>query len=365
MRIIVVGSSHHNTLSVLRCLGEVYGQLEVILVGCKSSFIAKSKFARTITYVDNVIELYHLIRHYEVGVRTVFISCSDSVSQMFDSHFCELSNRFDFFNAGVEGRLTFMMDKQRQVDLARESGFLTPYSSCYTNGGEICSFNRFPCIVKPLQSYVGGKSIMICNSISELRSVVSELPVGVEFQVQELISKKHEIVLPGLITSNNFIIPGYIKKHRDFLGATTYSSVKQHDNLTLQLVLYAERMLRDIGYIGLFGIEAIFDGSNYLFIELNLRNDATCYSISVAGVNLPSLYIESLKKDNVSVPAHINEITSIVENKDFSHVLDGKLSIIQWIKELRNAECKFLYHRKDLKPLFACIIEQVSSKLHL
>lgn len=113
-------------------------------------------------------------------------------------------------------------------------------------------------------------------------------------QVQELRKNEHEIVLPGLITKDEIFVPGYILKHREFLGGTTYSSVKKHNTTTEQLAAYSATMLRKIGYVGLFGVEAMFNGKDYVFIELNLRNDATCYSMAVAGVNLPAMYVDSV-----------------------------------------------------------------------
>lgn len=362
-KIIIIGASHHNTLSLVRCIGERYGQIFLVLIGCEKSFVAKSKYVKTAVFLKNSDALYHWTLEHKEKERPIVISCADIVSQLFDTHFEELHPYYDFFNAGTNGRITFYMDKQKQVELANTVGFLTPISSCYTNADRV-DFALYPCIVKPLKSYLGGKHIWFCNNKQELQSVVKSVPDDVILQVQELISRKEEIVLPGLIMKNQIIVPGYILKHRDFWGGTTYSSVKKHNVNTRLLVSYAEAMLREIRYEGLFGLEIMFDGKDYYFIELNLRNDATCYSIAVAGVNLPVLYIESLSDNYQDWDVNsITEINSIVENKDFSYVLKRKIGFFQWINELKKAKCKFIYNKKDKKPFFACFFEQLTNKI--
>lgn len=366
-KIIIIGASHHNTLSVVRCIGEQYGQIDLVLIGCSKSFVAKSKYVKTATFLKDSEDLYQwaLLNKESAQGKPVIISCADGVSQLFDTHYEELCQYLEFFNAGKNGRITVFMDKQKQVKLAKKVGFLTPISSCFTSSDSHIDFPRYPCLVKPLQSYAGGKYIWHCHNAHELGNVIKAAPNGIKLQVQELINNKFEIVLPGLITQAGINVPGYILKHRDFLGGTTYSSVKKHNSETQKMVSFAEKMLREIGYDGLFGVEAIFDGENFYFIELNLRNDATCYSMAVAGVNLPALYIESvLGNQHKSDIDGICEIESMVENKDFSHVMRRKIGLCQWIKELKGAQCKFLYNKNDKRPFYACLCEQMTNKIH-
>ena len=50
-RIIIIGASHHNTLSVVRCIGEAFGQIELVIVGCVKSFVSKSKYVKNATFL--------------------------------------------------------------------------------------------------------------------------------------------------------------------------------------------------------------------------------------------------------------------------------------------------------------------------
>lgn len=361
-RIIIIGASHHNTLSVVRCIGEVFGQVELVVVGCARSYISKSKYVYKATFLHKAEALYTWVKGCQCGERGIIISCADSVTQVLDAHYTELHQYFDFFNAGADGVLSTFMNKQIQVELAKTVGFATPYSVCYSSKNFASASHVFPCIVKPLQSYVGGKHIWICNNSEELKSVFDKMSDGIMYQEQELITNEHEIVLPGLITKERIIIPGYIVKHREILGGTTYSTVKRHNLQTNKLITYSEKLLRKIGYVGLFGIEAIYNGKEYVFIELNLRNDATCYSLAVAGVNLPAMYVYWVLGKEIKI-TQISEIKSIVENKDFSHVIRKNIGFIQWLKDLRNAQCKYLYNKHDMKPMFACLFDQIINKI--
>lgn len=361
-RIVIIGASHHNTLSVVRCVGEVFGLVDLVLIGCIKSYVAKSRYVRSVTFLKDAKELYQWTNNNKSQNRPIVLSCADCVSQVFDIHYKELIPYYDFFNAGADGIITNFMDKQNQVELAQKIGFATPVSKCYNNLDDVSDFNSFPCIVKPLQSYLGGKHIWYCNNTEELKNIVRSTPDGVMLQVQEKVNNRHEIVLPGLITKNDFIVPGYILKHRDFWGGTTFSSVKKHNLQTQKLAFHTELMLRKIGYEGLFGVEAIFNGFEYVFVELNLRNDATCYSMAVAGVNLPAMYICYLEGEKME-PNDISEITSIVENKDFSHVVKRQVGLWKWLKDLKGAKCKFIYNKHDMAPMFNSVFNQIKNKL--
>lgn len=167
-RIVIIGASHHNTLSVVRCVGEVFGLVDLVLIGCVKSFVAKSKYVRSATFLKDSKDLYQWAKKNKDQTNSIVISCADGVSQVFDVHYEELRPFYNFFNAGADGIITSFMNKQKQVELANQVGFVTPVSACYTRLDNVNNFAAFPCIVKPLQSYVGGKHIWHCNNTKEL-----------------------------------------------------------------------------------------------------------------------------------------------------------------------------------------------------
>ena len=196
---------------------------------------------------------------------------------------------------------------------------------------------------------MGGKQIAICHEEQEVRQAVDSAPIS--WQIQEMVNKEAEIVLAGVAVGSDVIIPGYVHKHRELKGGTTYSTILPLDERMKKLVEQAKEMIRAIGYEGLFGFEFIFDGNEYFFLELNLRNDATCYAYKMAGINLPLLYIERKEQGDCPLDLHqIERLDSMVEPNDFSFVRSGKVGLWKWLQQLKHSKCKYLYDRRDLKP---------------
>lgn len=165
---------------------------------CKK-FCLQVKICKNATFLKDADALYQWAMNNKGQDKPIIISCADGVSQVFDMHYEEVHSYYDFFNAGADGVLTAFMDKQRQVELAKEVGFATPISACYTNKDSVGDFSTFPCIVKPLQSYVGGKHIWHCNNTKELQDVVISVPDGVMLQVQELIKMSMRLCYQDLL----------------------------------------------------------------------------------------------------------------------------------------------------------------------
>ena len=47
---IVIGADHHNTLGIIRSLGEKGVIVHAILLDCTTSFVSKSKYLRDVAY---------------------------------------------------------------------------------------------------------------------------------------------------------------------------------------------------------------------------------------------------------------------------------------------------------------------------
>ena len=138
-------------------------------------------------------------------------------------------------------------------------------------------------------------------------------------QIQQYIKRDKEIVIDGVaLPDGNIIIPGYVYKHRDYLGGTTFSTTYPVSALPEEIVCKIKQLVKNIGYEGLFGVELIINKGEYYFEEINLRNDATTYALAVAGVNLP--YIYALAKQGFDYQKEANKpirtINSIVEFRD-------------------------------------------------
>lgn len=353
--LIIIGSSHHNTLSMIRSVGHEGIKPYVILYGhTKSCYIDQSKYISTYKHVETAVNAIEVLESIckELRIKPIAISCSDEVSMLLDQRFEEMQELCYFFNAGARGRLTYYMDKQVQTELARESGFMTPWSiECMPENVPFAEV-QYPCIVKPKESIHGGKKLYICKSIDELKNSLLEFDPKYSVIVQQYIQGEYEAVVIGLTIDGKSFIPGFAKKHRDYKGATTYSSIYPATDISNSVIAASEQMLSQIRYEGLWGIECIKKDDNFYFIELNLRNDATTYSMAVAGVNLPYAYYQAKSGIDISfiVNGKVEVINSMVEFDDFNFVLKRTVSLNQWRRELKGCSCRYYRDKEDMAP---------------
>lgn len=343
---IIIGYEHHNTLSIIRCFGQEYVHVDVILCGCNDSYISTSCYVRNLVYIDTPNELSDvLLNNFITSEKRLIISCADPISSEIDKHFSQLSDNFFFSNCGEQGKLTYYMNKEVQLGLASEVGFDIPE----TYRKESASF---PCLIKPVESINGGKHIDVANSQEELSKALDHYRDSKTYTIEQFLVKDSEIVLAGLSYNGNVIIPGYIEKIREIAGGTTYSQVCSIDSLPSEIITRSESLIRKVNYTGLFGIELIRVGSKYYFIELNLRNDATTYSFVYGGVNLPYIYYQSVSDRDMQSPVPLQRTGyfSIVENRDFGFVTSSRISIEEWLDCLRESSCRYFADSEDKGP---------------
>lgn len=349
--VIIIGSTHHNMYSMLRCFGE-NGILPIaIIYGCEDSYIAHSVFCNEVYIVkDEMSALQLLIDSKEKWLDYCVITCTDAIGSVLDLHLDELAGYYYFFNCGQQGSLTRNMNKLYQTKLANQAGFNVPESvEGFLSEVIDCSI-KYPRIIKPVESIHGGKQIEICYDENQYKKSLSAFLTDEKVIVQEFIEKEYEIVVVGLSVNDNVFVPAYIHKHRDTKGGTTYSTVKPISQLPIDVVEACKSMSSNMQYEGLWGIELIKKNDSYYFVEMNLRNDATTYAINVAGVNLPLMYYQIKKGFIANTPSlQIHEIRSIVEFPDFIHVLKGEVNILAWWKQLKKAECRYLYSSSDIE----------------
>ncbi len=348
-KLVIIGSSHHNTYSMVRCFGESGIKPDVILNGKSDSYILVSQYISDSYISSDAEDALNILQ--EKYSDAVVIACTDSIASLMDLHYDELYPRFLFFNCGNSGALTHYMDKMVQTKIASVVGFKVPLSFESIPPEVVNMDLEFPCIVKPLESIHGGKNIQICHSRADLPETMMKFSSSERVLVQEFVEKEYEIVVVGLSFEDKITIPAYIHKHRDNKGGTTYSTVKPIKELSSSIVSSCKRLIEEMKYQGLFGIELLQKGNDFYFIEVNLRNDATTYAIAVAGCNLPLIYWNCCNQvpDNNS-NCFIKQINAMVEYEDFIFVLKRKVGIIKWLREYKQSECKYFQSVADPEP---------------
>ena len=350
---IIIGTNHYNTLSMVRSFGEEGEKVILYIYGAEKSYIASSIYVESVSFFKSASDAIDAVSSYykQTGEKPVIIACSDEISSLMDKQYDELISKCYYFNAGEAGRITSFMDKQKQLELAKECGFSAPISVDALPKDVNIDDIKYPCLVKPKASIYGGKNISICHSKAGLKSALAKYNPDYNVLVQDYIRKEYEIVVLGLSVGDKIIVPGFIQKHREERGGTTYATVRPITELDQKVVDACRLLIKEIGYQGLWGIECIKQGDDYFFLELNMRNDATTYAMKVAGVNLPYIYQQMVRGIDNKPTIDIVRIThSMVEFNDFNFVLKRNIGLFKWIKEYKGAECKYFHSGTDTRP---------------
>lgn len=363
-QVIVFGGNHHNTLGVIRSLGEKNIFPILVLHDSENSFVLQSKYISKSHVVKNETEGVRLIikEYSEATDPCIIICCSDGASHAVDEHYDELKNKFIIPNGGGKGNISMYMDKENIRNLAETCNIKTPKSWVINKNDKIPEDIKYPCIIKPLVSIEGSKSdIHICNNMSDLTNDLKQIH-SERIQIQEFINKEYEYQLIGCRilnnTYDNIIIPGFSKIIRSTevsnTGYLEYSPIDKFEGVDIEKV---ENLIRKCNYTGLFSVEFIksVSGESY-FMEINFRNDGNAYSVTAAGCNLP--YIWSLGMTDHEIPTEQISVKKTIyvipELMDFlQSVLTHKISFFKWFKDVMGADAFLLYNANDKKPFYA------------
>ena len=362
---IIVGGNHISSLTMIRCFGKFLGKVSVVLHGCSKCNFSSSRYIDRISYASNEIDLVNVLNDYSKTNHCIVITCSDWSAHVIDECRDQLSPSLLIFQTETKGGINRYMNKWNQIGLAKECGMKVP-NSAFVDDNTTGGIDRlsFPCIVKPLYSWMVGKNVRICQSENNLKDDLSNVDNGGSI-VQSLVNNDYEIVVPGFSAGNCVFLPGIVRKIRDVAGGTTYSKIIPFGCEHERLKHCVEKMIRSMSYRGFFGVECIFDGDDYVFIEVNLRNDATFYTMYKAGYDIPRIYCEALlSKDGSSInQSPTQSIYAMSEISDFAFVFRKQISLCRWWKELRKSSCTYVWDSSDIHPCvsmwceyFRCVI---------
>lgn len=369
VQVVVIGSIHHNTLGVIRSLGEAgisAENIRVILVTSNmnknmitvSTYVDKSNII-CVSDCDKIIEC--LTKIAKDGKKRVIICCSDATAEMIVSHATYLNQWYS--TPSTKCNILELMEKDVQCNIARDCGLCVPYDEVVGKGDKL-KWDFFPCITKPIKSAIGAgkQDICIVNSRDELDETLSNIEAET-IQLQEYIEKEFEFQLIGcsLDAGDIVLIPGYTQIIRQPKNTNTgYLKYLPIESLNINLSK-VNNFIKRIGYSGLFSVEFLRgqDGNNY-FLEINMRNDGNAYCVQSAGVNLPFIWVYyqtffKMPATNLKVD---KEIFFIPDFNDLKVAVrtDGFFS---WLKDFMLAESHSIYNKKDMRPFIFEIARQI------
>lgn len=375
MNVVIIGGIHHNTLGVIRSVGEKIppSSIDVIAVGkhAKKNILSQSRYvdSKRVRYADCEKDIISLLKtSASNSTKSIIICCSDGSSAEIISHKDELKDFYFIPNTVVD--ILNLMSKEVQTEYAIKSGLNVP-ESIIVRKGEKTNWNYFPCIIKPLKSIIGaGKAdIHVVKDPEELSHVLDTIQADM-IQIQKYINKKMEFQLIGcsLNGGEKIIIPGFT------------DIIRQPDNTNTGYLKYSpiagltynqegvERFVRTIGYSGLFSIEFIRDndGNDY-FLEINMRNDGNAYCVKSAGVNLPYIwcyYMENGKLPENEPVSFVKPVMFIPDFNDFTRGIKS-VGVFGWIKQFFQAESHSIWNKNDMKPFWTQFGLYAKKALHL
>lgn len=364
-KVIVIGSTHHNSLGVIRSLGERGAEIEFVNYTVHGSldYVSKSKYIRRYVALKDINEVteYLLNRPY-FGIKEVVISCADAVTEHLNMHFDELNERYHIPGIPQQGKIVELMNKTTMIDMAEKRGIHAPN---VWNLPENRNYVTFPCITKCYISSHGAKSdIVILRSKEEMDNFLKNCR-GAIF-AQEYVNKKEEVQLIGCSINGGeeVIIPGMSKVIRSQPNTNTgFLEYGPIDPFYGDMVERAKLYIKDCQYSGLFSFEIMRGEDDKIwFLEVNFRNDGNAWCVTKSGINLPAIWVKACYGEEYQNEIHTpDKLLMMPELQDFKLVLQRKVSLKQWYQDFRRTDYFMEYDKKDKLPFFFAILQ----KLHL
>ena len=368
-KVIVLGTSHYNTVGMVQSLGSEGLYVIVVTIG-KAGLVKRSKFVQEVYEVDDYNLAFDLIIGQIIDEKPiVIIPCGDEPALMLEKNSFRLKNNFLYQHTTASHTIVQAMNKNYQVQVAKASGLNVPLSFEVDNIDSLPQNMIYPCIIKPLLSCEGDKrNISIARNATEMHEQVKEILIDTpRVIVQQFIENiDKELNILGCAYSNgNYEIPLSIEKVRTYprgRGSVSVGKVVPFDSKMLSITEKIKKMLGAIGYVGLFSVELMVDSvtNNIFFIEMNLRNDALNPFIVKAGINLPYLHYQDLTKQQLKEYHPICKTRKMIcEPIHISSLYNRDISPIVWIKDIFTSSSFILYNKKDKKLFWHQFIDRL------
>ena len=373
-KFIVFAEDHFNSLGVIRSLGEAGINPIVVLHTNKSILIKYSKYISTIHYSQSIAEGYRIIveKYGKEEEKPFLFVSSDEVGSYLDKHYDEIKDKFYFYNAGIAGRVTQMMEKSEIVRMAEACGFRAPRSEMVKKG-QLPKDLAFPILTKANTStiYNWKSNVFICHSEPELLEAYEKITCE-EVLLQEYVEKIDEFNIEGFCFDDGKAV--FMPLQNRFFRTTeqSFGNYLYIDNMMpAELETKLKLLFEQTRFNGIFEVEFLIgkDGTFY-FLEINFRNSAWVYAYTKCGVNFFVEYAKALLYGKLPSVQDFQlkrlPFKAMDELTDFKwSVASGKVSLLKWINELTDADCLYYYNKDDKRPFFFYLFNRLKGALHI
>lgn len=361
---------HYNPLGIVRSLGEA-GIKPIVLLCCshKPHLVNKSKYIGELHTFSSINDGYDfLITHYgKEELKPFLYNGGDSIALLLDNHYEELKDNFYFSNG--RGGLKKLLNKYEITLLAKDCGVDVPREA-YLKKGDLPNNLRYPIITKASTSAMGGNwkaDSFVCNTPEELQEAYKKIK-SKNVLVQEFVNKENEYCVDGISINGGeeVFMPyaaSYLRLPKDNYGGAMWLYPINNKELDVKI----KKIIRKSNYTGIFCIEFLMgEDGKYYFLEVNFRNSGWSYAYTKNGFNLLTNWAKATLENSIDVSDFTPNphFTAIAEVDDFQKfVYTKQIGILKWIRELKNADCLFLWNKEDPRPGNMIIIKMIFSQL--
>lgn len=370
-KVIVLGPDHYNTLWIVRSLG-MMGLIPfvIILNPNGKSFVSKSKYCNGYVIKSNKGDIIRFLLDQICDEKKVLFTSSDELAELLDKNYNILSNKYFIQNCNEQqGCLSYWMDKKNMLLKAADCGLIIPKSISFSTSGSCdISLVKYPCLVKPEMSAEASKdNFRICKNEEDLILAIQDVKNKCSrILVQEYIKPEYEFLIYGVSTDTEICIPGGLRKIHTCnslrnLGMMSYACLSSDIPRQLGSLEKVKAFVRAIGYRGLFSVEFLMTKDEAYFLEINLRNDGTCYITTQAGVNMPAIWAYSLLRKNTSSLPRIfkRKYTYGMNEINYIKYTFSLKSIYNCIKEISKTNAFSLIKFNDMKPVIYKVLHKM------
>ena len=210
----------------------------------------------------------------------------------------------------------------------------------------------------------------ICEDEEQLQTAYQSIQ-SPKLLLQEYIHKKNELELWGYSINGGeqVYLPfqkSYFRLSNESYGGYMYFTPTQNQELVDKI----SNLIRRCNYTGCFEVEFLVDKDDSLwFLEVNFRFAMSNYGVTFGGVNYPLSWAKSVLNNRIETNFQLKEyFTAINEAGDFGQsVATRKVSLFQWLKDIRSVDMLFYYNPKDPLPAWSFwyykIIRKIRKKL--
>lgn len=370
MNFLIFGGDNYNTLGMIRTLGEEGIPVYAVIYSGDYVIASKSKYIKKLRKVSSIEEGYEFVKKYgeKNGKedKIYLLVEGDATTEFLDEHYDQLRNYYIYNQA--QGNLVHYMNKHEQVKIAAKHG-LNTMKTWTVDVGVIPEDIIYPVTTKAVSSknFHWKSEVFVCKSEKELKDAYSRIS-SPQIILQQFLEKNNELCLDGFSINRGNVQFITIASNYRYLIPGKYSFACNvfnfHDEKMINTI---REIMSEIGFEGIYSIEFLVDTHGELyFLEINFRNSGWSYASTVAGMPLPILWAKAMdsKAIDQSWKKEIKEGFIFIDDfNDFkARVMSRKMSLLSWIKEYKNADCRLSLGRKDSYPMFAYLFHRAIRK---